>query len=626
MPTKTKSRTRTQSKTTTTTFERFLLAACVGGAALAVAQMIIPSSVMQSSSLSLAKKIVSTPKTIPPAPTLMDFAVNSSDVTFTQNPDSSASFSIPWKNIGAAPAVDYGTHVNIIFAFGLSAKGATSTQYDLSLGDASHAADITVDGYRTYLPTNVNTTGSVVTKKYMSIQIPINTPSGVITGKVSAAFLKAHPDAALLWGNFDMIGMISESDKTNNAFVAPLIPSTVTPSAGTLTIQADSNPVNNIVVAGKVAWVRMAQYRATALGEAMNIDRIAVAAKSPLHADNADFRQIAIAQNGIVLGTGILGLGTSGNVVINVSGELVAPKDSYTDFQIWAQFDDVHPFSVVSGASNVARSGDAPALGLASGLTTGDWDSNYVGKLNVSATGATSGKRIYADSGAAFGNYQVLRKTMPIVTKQSLSSTTLMNVDQDLMKFQVAADAAGSVALKQVVFTFSKTPGVTLSNFRMRRGYTDMDTSVYAVTNGATGADLMTGSLSKSQASGYIVFALKPGQEDSIAGSGNVYTLHATVSGAVSGENVTLTFYRDPAAPVVTGYLNNASAFGGFASSANIYNIDTAATPSGSSKAVGSFLWSDNSELPHSSAPETSRDWTNDVYIPDLSQSQTLSL
>jgi hypothetical protein len=117
------------------------------------------------------------------------------------------------------------------------------------------------------------------------------------------------------------------------------------------------------------------------------------------------------------------------------------------------------------------------------------------------------------------------------------------------------------------------------------------------------------------------------GQEEIVIGSGNVYTLHATVSGSVSGQNVTLSFYRNTANPIVTGYLvrNVASAPLSTASN-NIYHIDTAVNPSGAAGSIGTFVWSDNSEVQHSSANQTSRDWTNDVYVQDLSQSQTLSL
>jgi hypothetical protein len=92
---------------------------------------------------------------------------------------------------------------------------------------------------------------------------------------------------------------------------------------------------------------------------------------------------------------------------------------------------------------------------------------------------------------------------------------------------------------------------------------------------------------------------------------------------------VSLSFYRDPAAPVVTGYLVDSSAIGAMPISADVFNIDTSVAPSGAATNEGSFLWSDESDSPHSNAVGTSggsRDWTNDVYVEDVSQTQTLSL
>jgi hypothetical protein len=402
-------------------------------------------------------------------------------------------------------------------------------------------------------------------------------------------------------------------------------------NSGTITVQADAHPVSNIVVAGKDAWVPFAQYKATAQFEDVTLDRVAVLASSTLGttADNADFSAIAIATNGSVVGQDVLPSGQTGTKDIDLStNPITVPKDGSVDFQIWAKLSNVQSSSSVSGATTgVARSGHAPALGLNSGLTSGEWDANYSGMLNVRATGAASGERIYATTGAAMGNRMVLRKTQPVVTKQSLSSTTLANIDEDLLKFQVAADSAGSIAMKQIIFSYSKTSSVSLSNFRLRRGATDLDTSISAITSDK-GVDLQNGSLAAASTTGRIVVSLKPGQEESISGSGNVYTLHATVSGAASGQNVTLTFFRDPNAPIVTGYLVNSvnDTTAGISSSANVFSVDTAVAPSNTFGASGSFLWSDNSEVPHSSAVETSRDWTNDVYVQDLSQSQTVSL
>ena len=261
--------------------------------------------------------------------------------------------------------------------------------------------------------------------------------------------------------------------------------------------------------------------------------------------------------------------------------------------------------------------------------TSANWNAAEYGfgtKLNVRCTGAASGERVYAAAGAAPGNSMIIRKTMPIVTKQSLSSTTLANIDMDLMKWQVAADSAGSVSWKQAIFSFSKSGSVTLSNFRLLRNGSDVGSGNYTVVDGVTGVNLYANTIPTTTSTGYIIVAING--EESISGSGNVYTLHASVAGASAGQNVALSFYRGTTSPVVTGYLTNV-AYSGFVSNAGIFNLNTAPSPTASADALGTFVWSDQSEVPHSTAIGTSggsRDWTNDVYVQDLSQSQSLSL
>ena len=408
-------------------------------------------------------------------------------------------------------------------------------------------------------------------------------------------------------------------------------------NSGTITYSADSNPVSTIVVAGKDVWVPFAQYKASAQFEAVELDRVAVfasgtAAGTTHNSDNAVYAAIAVASGGAVKGSDILSSGTTGTKDVDLSSnKIIIPKDSSVQFQLWAKLSDIVSSSSVSGATTgVHHSGMVPTLGLKSGLVTGEWDSNYFQSLNIRATGQQSGERLYASStNATHGNAMVTRKTKPSVSRQSLSSTTLANIDQDLIKFLVSADASGSVALKQIMFSISKTSALTLSSFRVRKGSTDMALGDFAINySSTTGSltDLEASSLATNQNSGYVIVSFT--NEETVSGSGNVYTLHASVSGATSGQNVSLSFLRDPSSTVATGYLVSNGAFGGIAASTDVYHLDTGTAP-GSAAATGTFVWSDNSEVPHSSSVGSSggsRDWTNDVYVEDVSWSQTVSL
>lgn len=416
-------------------------------------------------------------------------------------------------------------------------------------------------------------------------------------------------------------------------------------NSGTVSYTASSHPSSAIIVAGNQdVWVPFASYQASAQFEAVELDRVAVFASSSnggVTSDNAIYTTVAVAVGGAVKGQDILSGGTTGTKDIDLSNnKVVVPKNGSVTFQLWAKLSDVQSSSSVSGATTgVHRSGMSPALGLDSNLQTGEWDSSYFSSANIRATGQASGERVYASTtNAGHGNPMITRKSKPIVTKQSLSSTTLANTDMDLIKFQVAADSKGPVSLKQIMFSISKTSGLTLSNFRVRKGATDKSTADFAINYSSTTGgltDVESGSLATTQNSGYIILSFT--NEEGAEGSGNVYTLHATVSGAVSGQNISLSFLRDTSSRRLTGYLRSNVAFGGVVSSTAVYLIDPSAAATSSedspqfvaTHATGTFLWSDRSESNHNSSVGTSggtRDWTNDVYVEDVSQTQTVSL
>ncbi len=415
-------------------------------------------------------------------------------------------------------------------------------------------------------------------------------------------------------------------------------------NSGEVTYNTGSNPVSTIIVAGQDAWVPFAQYKASAQFEAISLDRIAVesvstSAGTTHNADNSIYTAVAVAVNGAIMGQDVFSAGTTGTKDIDLTANpITIPKDGSTTFELWAKLSGVQSSSSVSGATTgVHRSGMQPSLTLDNSVVTGEWDSNYYSSTNIRATGDASGERVYASStNITDGNVMVTRATKPIVTKQNLSSTTLANIDQDILKFNVAADSAGSVALKQIMFSVTQTGLTSLSNFRVRKGTTDVALGNVAFTGfGGDGSacgdagdtsDLETGSMTSSTCTVVMSFT----NEEVISGSGNTYTLHATIAGATSGDSLSVSFYRDSSTdPVVTGYLQASVAHGQIPSSSAIFNIDTATAPAATVNATGTFVWSDNSEVPHSDADggsAGSRDWTNDVYVEDISQTQNLSL
>lgn len=411
-------------------------------------------------------------------------------------------------------------------------------------------------------------------------------------------------------------------------------------SGGTLTIATSNLRSQTILVSGTDTWQNVAEYRATAQNEDIRIEKIAVSSTN----DAADYTQIAIAMDGAVKGWDVLPSGSGQYKTIDfTSSPLTVMRNTSANFQLWAKLAQIQASSTVGQAtSGVARTGNLVGLGIPSGITSGDdaWNSNYNDKINIRAVGIGSGNLVYATSssmGATLsGNNFVVRKSKPTVTRQALSTTTLASGQQmDLYKFQVSSDSAGSIALKKVSLTLSISTSTAstfgLNSFRIRRGSSELAVADVVITD-KNGIDLegstnMIASSSNTSTANKVVVSFNNtsnGGEEVISGSGNVYTLVATVAGTVVvGDQATIALDRagDISAGNVTGYLTaSVSTIAG-------RNLDTGAAPGGT-LSEASFVWSDLAEIPHSDqvgASSGSRDWTNGFLVDDLTQSQSLS-
>lgn len=416
------------------------------------------------------------------------------------------------------------------------------------------------------------------------------------------------------------------SNVTGNAGATPSLVQTIK-NGGILTIATDNLRQSTILVAGGDVWQNFAQFKATAQFEAMNLERLNVTSTG----ESANFVQVAVAMDGSPKGMETLSSGFSGNKDVDItSSPIMVPKDGSVTFQLWGKLGAIQASSTVSGATTgAARSGARLRLGLGANLQTGNWDANYAGMFNVRAVGQASGDIVYSTGVATTGNEFVVRKSKPTVTRQTLSTTTLANgTNMDLYRMQISADAAGSIAVKKVVFDISSTNATTLSNFRIRKGSTELPLSSVVITKG-DGVDLEAGTATSGRV--VVVFSdpATANTEETITGSGNVYTLTATVAGTVGGDTVSVAPARDLAGTIVTGYLDqDAFALNGTSVVGPNLDANGAGIADGAADQPGSFVWSDLSEVPHSAgegASGGSYDWTNDVYVEDLTQVQTLT-
>ncbi|MFA6429331.1 MAG: hypothetical protein WCV84_02420 [Patescibacteria group bacterium] len=495
---------------------------------------------------------------------------------------------------------------------------------------------------------NPDTSAGTMTFSSLNWNIPKGTTKNLVAQCDVTSNVTSTSDAFALGILTDATDVTAE-DADNNAVTATVSAAananagaspTVVQSlrqTGTLTVAADQHQSATILVptAGET-WYRVAKFKATAQYEGMTIDKVAVTSTG----DAANFTQVGIMQNNTLLGWNVLPSGNGTTADIDLTGNVITvPKDGSVTYDLVARLATITASSSVSGATTgVARSGASIALGLAAGLQTGAWNANYASSFNIHALGAASSDLVYASGSNTSGNTFVTRKAKPVITRQALTSTTLASgTDMDLIKFQLSSsDQVNSLAVKKMTFTYSKAAtttatqsGFTLSTFRLRRGSTELTpgASTYNIygsanANGEGAAnDTLSGSATILAASttGYIVVEFV--NEEVISGSGNVYTIHATIGGSpVSGDNFNTAFTAD-ATTVVTGYLDEKN------NSDVVKNLDIATTPDGTGETAAYFLWSDQSEVPHAYATGTSSsfDWTRGTYVEDLSFQSTLS-
>lgn len=378
-----------------------------------------------------------------------------------------------------------------------------------------------------------------------------------------------------------------------------------------ITLDPNAQPAPAIVVGGKSDCVPFSTWSIVNLTGQEQAMTYAFIDQVDPNGDNADFTQVGLIING---STVFVGNATNPQGDWYVDGSPSTPAitilpNAQMDVQVCGVMANVLSSQDANGAwHGVARSGHTPSLALK-------------GVMTKQANGT-----VWQSANAEQPGSMVLRKSMPVVTQQALTSNTLANGDQDLISFQIAADPAGSIGLKQMVFNVDVKGLFITQHFHVRRGDTDMDPSTYAlVTNGLTvgQGDIINPAYCQTpgDCSGYkLIFSLS--DEEVISGSGNVYTLHADVSGVTDGCSLDIQpQLLLPSAPagLITGQLVEA--------------LPPYLSISGSTPATlpQMFIWSDMSEVPHgANAPWTgnptpsSADWTNGMDLTGFAFGVTL--
>lgn len=380
------------------------------------------------------------------------------------------------------------------------------------------------------------------------------------------------------------------------------------------------------LVADSDTWHALMSYNLSASGDAVTIHSLMLGTDQ----EPASFAEVAVAHDGVIVGRGILASRPRSTGTIILERDLTIPAGSSISLQLWARLAYVQSSTAVSGAIvGVARSGHLVNLGITSGDQGGDWDRAYVGSYDIEAQCATSRTPTYSAapaSGALPGQSFMVRKSKPVLAQLPLITTTFASgTQQDLYRFRAQPDAAGSIALKKLSWSYRYVADyrASINNLRLFRGSAEVASTSYRIVNTA-GENLYIDSLtSRDMPTGQLTLIFE--DEEIISSSGNIYSLRATPMGHVPGDVFTLTTTSNTVHP--TGYLTaagTASAMGGVLGP----NIDEDEPADGTPEAASGFVWSDLSEIPHSSMvggrAGGSRDWIAGFVEYPL-QGQTLS-
>ncbi|MBP9710390.1 hypothetical protein KBD61_05210 [Patescibacteria group bacterium] len=365
-------------------------------------------------------------------------------------------------------------------------------------------------------------------------------------------------------------------------------------------------------------WQPITEYRLTAAGDDVLVQQLVL---QSIH-NTAAFSEVGIFQGtSTLLATGRFPSGSGIATIIPLPRELRLPAGREVRIQVSVRLAPVQPYSTTpAGTANVARSGNWIHL---------DMGESSLPTYQLEARCATSDMPVYAPAlPDTHGQRFMVRKSKPVLLQLPLITTTFASgTQQDLYRFHAQPDRAGDIAIKKLSWNYRYVADyrASLNNFRLFRGSTEVASTSYRIVNTA-GDNLYIDSLtSRDMPTGQLTLIFE--NEETVSGSGNIYSLRATPRGHVPGDVFTLTPPLDTLRLYPTGYLTSPGAVGAMDGIAGP-NIDESEPADGAPEAASGFVWSDLSEIPHSSMvggrAGGSRDWIAGFVEYPL-QGQTLS-
>jgi len=474
----------------------------------------------------------------------------------------------------AAPRADgatAGTEVTTPNANILSAKLydgdtllSTKTLANTS-GNATIAHDygkVTFDGLNVIVPISSN--------KKLTIKLDTNqTQSAEIF--VAVSILGDEAVDATADGNITAYDADSNTvDVTSNVNIlgagAPSIYIDVK-AVGTLNMAADAEtPVSDIILSGATGVI-VSKIKFTATNETWTVNKLRI--KLNTAAAEGSINKVTISPEGGTATDGYLTTVSAVSYVQFTNLAWVIPAGTSKVLTIKADLKAID--------QNYAETGREIKLGVIDGnATTGQFEA--VGTSQTTLTEADS-------TGDKYGNAMYLRKSKPTVTKVALDADARILADgtMALFKFNVAADAAGSITLKKVAFDVIPSDNAVVVALSATTwalyDSVDMNTAIAGTwsdgtTTSTAGAIAVT--------TGKTVSLEMTNEKEIAAGSSKTFVLKAVISNSAQYDSfiTRLGSTNDTAANFVTGGLVD--------DNTELVKLDTGAT----TKSV-SFLWSD---------------------------------
>ncbi len=373
---------------------------------------------------------------------------------------------------------------------------------------------------------------------------------------------------------------------------------TITFGSGDLTVTLDGTSALGRIVAGNQT-VTAGKFRFNGVSENYTIKELGVEVPSATAAKNVGSAELYV--NGAKVGNSAQFLLNSGTRALFTGLNIAVPANGSVTVEV--------RYNLVAVGGNNGASGVDTFVKLDTGTTKVATSQGVESLLSAAPFSEVD----------ASGNALLVYRSIPTVNKQATGeSSSQPDSTKTVYKWSVAADAAGSLSIKQFRLDLSwvdagATSTLGLGNFKLYENESNITDKVTIMDQ--AGNSVEASNATEADTALYIVWDAT--QESTVnAGATNTYRLEGTFSGfAESGDSVSLRLVGD-ADPQDANHTYLATTTEGF------YELHNSATATGDvgDDTARNFIWSDQSAITHlfNVGDSSSADWTNGYKVLNL--------